>query len=334
MQTRIQSFDEKLNGSDFNVNEPFHKIHSVDKKPSFRSPLAYGTRDGKDQTSYLVETAILEGFRHIVTGSHHIKHNETGVGIGWKSAVKRDPTIRRNDLFLQTMFVPWDGKDFKPHANDPVNKPSIEEQVEITISQSLQNLQTDYIDSVLYFNFRAELHAYEDMIRAWRVLEQYVEKGTIRFLGLSNIHDADYLTRLQNDAKIKVSIVQNRFHANRGFDISLTPFFDSFGIQVQRFWILTGNGGGVKRNNEMAKDKKLTPEQLMLAFVMTLGSEGHSTTALVGTHNVEHMREDIEVAYKYEHIFKKMDSSDLERMEFATNIGMKYIPETSASNKK
>ena len=293
-------------------------------KPQFSSmgKIAYGTRGGGEQTAELIRDAILNGFRHIATSSHHINHNETGVGMGWKKAVQENPSIHRSDLFLQTMFVPWDGNDFQKQPADHQSvdpslssPPSIADQVKLTIEQSLQNLQTTYIDAVLYHNFRANHHPHEDMIQAWRVLEDYVHRGVIRQLGITNCHNVEYLTKLYNEATVKPAIVQNRFHSNRGFDVALRPVFQHFRVQVQRFWILTGNGGGIKQNADMAQRKGLTSEQLMLAFVMSLGD-----TALVGTHNVQHMKDDLEVAKKHEDMLE-----DWERKEFAKNIGMSAL---------
>ncbi len=79
-----------------------------------RSAIAYGTKDGGEETAYLIRDSILTGFWHIVTSGNHQKHNESGVGIGWKMAIEEHPqkSLKRSDLFLQTMFVPWDGTDF------------------------------------------------------------------------------------------------------------------------------------------------------------------------------------------------------------------------------
>jgi len=291
------------------------------KQPSYDTyKIAYGTRGGGEQTAQLVRDAILEGFRAIVTGGHHVTHNETGVGEGWKAAMAVDSSIKRTDLFLQTMFVPWDGNDFVAQPKDPAGFQSLEDQVRCSIEQSLENLQTTYIDAVLFHNFRAKMHPYDEIIKAWRVLEEFQQKGTIRFLGLTNIHNADFLKQLHQDSKVKPVIVQNRFHANRGFDVSLQETFDELKIHVQRFWILTGNGSG-NNNKDLAIEKNLTPEQLMLAFVMSLGH----TTALVGTHSKQHMMDDLEVSKRYDKdIFTEMFTTDQDRIQFAKNIGMKY----------
>ena len=296
---------------------------AIKRKPSYRTSIAYGTRGGKEKTSFYVKNAILEGYRHVVTSSHHINHEEKEVGIGWKEATHQDPSILREELYLQTMFVPWDGNDFKSQPDDVESDAlSMEEQVKSTIEQSLQNLQTTYIDAVLYHNFRAKLHPYEDMMKAWKELEKYVEKGTIRYLGMTNIHDIDYLKRFYDEAKVKPSIIQNRFHSNRNFDVSMDKFFRQYDIQIQRFWVLTGNGRAVFKNAEMAKRKALTPPQLMIAFVMSLGGEKKSSTVLVGTHDIQHLKEDLTVSKNFMNVFTDMNTGDLERKECAENIGM------------
>ena len=73
----------------------------------------------------------------------------------WKRSASDDPSTLRADLHSQTMFAPWDTNNFRAHPGDPEGTPGIEEQVNITIKQSLDNLQTDYVDEFLFNNFRA-----------------------------------------------------------------------------------------------------------------------------------------------------------------------------------
>ena len=174
---------------------------------------------------------------------------------------------------------------------------SIEYQVRLSIRSSLNNLQTDYIDSVLIHNFRAKLQPYEETLTAWNVLQSYVDKGTIRHLGIVSVHDKDYLTKLHTDARIKPTIIQNRFHANRGYDINLRPTFKEWGMANQLFWILTGSAGGKVRNNEIVKSiatkKKVSPQVLLYSFTMELGG-----VPLIGCKSLTHIKEDVEALVK------------------------------------
>mmetsp|Transcript_7451 Transcript_7451/g.15433 ORF Transcript_7451/g.15433 Transcript_7451/m.15433 type:complete len:383 (+) Transcript_7451:297-1445(+) len=278
---------------------------------SHKTPLAYGTKDHKERTAELVEHAIASGFRHIVTGGHHIKHNETGVGIGWKAS-----GVPRHELFLQTSFVPFAQKEeFKQQLSDPEPLPeAIEDQVKVSVQTSLENLKTDYIDAYLFHNFRAKMWDTEEIHKAWKVLETYVEEGVIHKLGLTSIHDAQWFETFYNNTKIKPTIVQNRFHSNRKYDVPMQETFAKHDIWVQRFWLLNGSSSMGKKNEEMATEKAVTPAQLMLAFAMSLGSQ----TCLVGTRSPKHMKDDLEIAKCYPSLFL----SDQERLEYAQRLGM------------
>jgi len=280
---------------------------------SYKTPLAYGSNKLGEKTGELVEQAIATGFRHFVTAGHHQKHNETGVGIGWKAS-----GIPRNELFLQTSFIPFSEshQDFKKQPSDPEELPStIEEQVRLSIQTSLTALQTDHIDALLFNNFRAKMWDTDEIVKAWKVLEDYVDKGVLGQLGLTSVHDVEWFERFYNSTRIKPTIIQNRFHSNRKYDVPMQETFAKHDIWVQRFWLLNGSSGMGIKNKDMAKIKGVTPAQLMLGFAMSMGSE----TCLVGTKSLQHMKDDVEIAKCYPALF----FDDEERKEYAQKLGMK-----------
>ena len=324
--------------SSSNSNSNFNTL------PSYRTPLMYGTKSGKELTHVYVKDAILVGFRHIVTCGHHNANNETGVGVGWKLAQQelqqtQGMLLSRSELFLQTCFVPWDQtKDFKnqPQYDPPDPPATIQEQVHLSIKTSLQNLQTTYIDAVIFHNFRAKVYGpYERMIDAWKILEEYVDQGIIRYLGFTSIHDPVYLERIMTDSSIRIkpSIIQNRYHSNRGpYDVNMQPIFLKYKLQIQRFWLLNGSSRGGKANSDMAKSKNVTNAQLMLAFVMSQQYQ----SCIVGTHSIQHMKDDVDISKRYNTttLFTDMytttdDGSggnigpDVQRKEYATKLGIK-----------
>ncbi|KAL3782818.1 hypothetical protein ACHAWO_005731 [Cyclotella atomus] len=261
--------------------------------------IVYGAKSKGDDTARLVKEAIQSGFRHIATGGFHFEYNETGVGQGWIES-----GVPRNELYLQTLFVSQSTENYGvlncllEAVCPPLSGMSIEEQVKLSVQSSLHNLQTDYIDSVLVHNFRAKLQPYEETLRAWKVLEDYVDKGIIRHLGIVSVHDKEYLTKLHNDARIKPTIIQNRFHSNRSYDINLRPVFKELGFeQNQLFWILTGSAGGKVRNNEvvtkLAIEKGVSNQVLLYSFTMQLGG-----TPLIGSKSLDHMKEDFDALVK------------------------------------
>ena len=65
----------------------------------------------------------------------------------------------------------------------------------------------------------------------------------------------------------------------------------------------------------MAEAKNVTPQQLMLGFVMSMGRE----TCLVGTNSLQHMKDDVEISKCYPSLF----STEKERETYARKLGMK-----------
>ena len=88
-------------------------------------------------------------------------------------------------------------------------------------------------------------------------------------------------------------------------------------LQIQRFWILNGSSGGGRFHTELATKKGLSAAQLMLSFVMT-----QQETCLVGTNNLQHMRDDIVISKCYHTIFH----SEQERNDYSKKLGMTQQP--------
>ena len=110
-----------------------------------------------------VAAAIKAGYRMLDTAEAY--GNEAAVGNG---IVKSE--IDRKELFLVTK----------------VNYKSYEKVIE-TVEQSLENLQTDYIDLLL-------LHwPFANYYNAWRELEKLYEEGKIRAIGVSNFEPAQLI---------------------------------------------------------------------------------------------------------------------------------------------
>ena len=108
--------------------------------------LKYGTAWKKDRTADLVTKAIKAGFRHIDTACQPRHYHEAGTGDGWVAAAK-ELGLARTDIWLQTKFSGLD-------AHDPNNVPydvtaSLEDRVRQSLKKSLENLKTDYIDSLI-----------------------------------------------------------------------------------------------------------------------------------------------------------------------------------------
>ncbi len=103
-----------------------------------------------------VAAAIQSGYRMIDTAEAYGNEREVGDGI-------RQSGIDRKELFLVTKV------NFKSY-----------EHAEQTVMQSLEKLQTDYIDLLL-------LHwPFANYYAAWRALEKLYAEGRVRAIGVSN----------------------------------------------------------------------------------------------------------------------------------------------------
>ena len=290
---------------------------SIAKKKAEMGRLVFGTNKHFDKTATNVLQAIQDGgYTHVATCGRHANYNEEGSGSGIRQALEGSAVSSREDLFLQTCFVadtnPDYDKTWSPGTPSDTTTfdLTISQQVRLSVESSLKNLNTTYLDAVLYHNLKSKLDPYEKIREAWSELEKFVDQGTIRYLGLTNIHDLDFLEKLYSDVRVKPTILQNRFHANRKFNLPLRSFIRQHNLRWQAFWILTGNGGtvGGPVAKDIAKKYKVTPQQVIFSFVLSLGA-----TPMVGSATAQHLKQDMDV------------SSDLlsleDRIRFAEALG-------------
>lgn len=149
--------------------------------------LGLGTFKNNDE-NIVIET-ILEaleiGYRHIDTAKAY--KNEAYIGKALKQS-----KIAREDLFLTTKIKISQSKDV----------------VRKLLDESLENLQTKYLDLVLIHWPSPD---YELNYKTYEVLEEYYEKGLIKAIGVSNF-TIQHLNELIKVAKVKPQINQVELH--------------------------------------------------------------------------------------------------------------------------
>jgi diketogulonate reductase-like aldo/keto reductase len=266
----------------------FAEAHSAAQIVSHGKPfLVYGTAWKKEDTARYVMEAVQAGFRFIDTACQPKHYNEAGVGDGWKAAAQ-ELGLSRQELFLQTKFTPYPGQDPNNVPYDPTAP--LEEQVRTSLAVSLQNLHTDFLDSLV---LHSPMDTVEDTMVVWRVMESFVDEGKVIRLGISNCYDYNQFRTIYQEARIKPSVLQNRFYAQSNFDTELRKFCKEHKIWYQSFWTLTANRNALAlaEVKELAEAKGLTPQTFMFAFLMSLGY----VTPLSGTTSRLHMAEDVAI---------------------------------------
>lgn len=138
-----------------------------------------------EETKRCVLTAFEAGYRHVDTARFY--YNEEGVG----KAIK-ESHLKREDVFITTKI--WTTDCYYDKAL-------------LAVRESLEKLDTEYIDLVL-------VHwppVNEDLKGAWKALEEMVQAGFIKSIGVSNFKK-HHIEKLLNTAKIKPAINQVEMH--------------------------------------------------------------------------------------------------------------------------
>ena len=243
--------------------------------------IVYGTAWKKQETARLVALALSQGFRGIDTAGQPKHYDEAGVGEGIAAS-----GVPRDELYLQTKFTSVDGHDPRRIPYDP--EAPLAEQVEQSFRSSLENLRTDHVDGLV---LHSPLSSRGDTEAVWRAMERIVESGGARQIGISNCY-ADELEWLHREASVKPAVVQNRFHADTGYDREIRAFCTAHAIVYQSFWTLTANPHLLAHAaiRSLAAQHGRTPAQILFRW---LTQEG--VVPLTGTRSSEHMREDLAI---------------------------------------
>ena len=247
--------------------------------------IVYGTAWKQEQTAALVEQALALGFRGLDTAGQPKHYNEAGVGQGMARALTSG--LSRQAIFLQTKFTPLDGQDPQRLPYDPIA--SLPEQVDQSFAQSLRNLQTDYLDSLV---LHSPLPNPSDLLAVWQAMEHIVETGGARQIGISNCYQPDLLEDLYKRARIKPAVVQNRFYAQTGHDRDLRNICRRRGILYQGFWTLTANPAILAHATvqTLARRYQRSPAQIFYRYLTQ-----SDIIPLIGTTSTIHMQEDLAI---------------------------------------
>lgn len=244
--------------------------------------ILYGTAWKKDATAYWVEAALRRGFAGIDTAGQPRHYDEAGVGDG--IAVAARP---RDTLYLQTKFTPYAGQD---PARLPYDAAApLAAQIAASFANSQRNLRSDSIDALLLHSPLREAAAQR---RAWAAFEALADAGQVGLLGISNCYALPALQQLWREARIKPSIVQNRFHAQTGYDRGIRAFCRENGLVYQSFWTLSANPQLLNSATllGLAAAYGRTPAQLLFRWLIQ-----NDVVPLTGTTSLAHLQQSLDV---------------------------------------
>lgn len=226
--------------------------------------LGYGVYQvTKDECERCVSEALKTGYRLIDTAQSYFNEEQVGNAVA-KSG------IPRKEIFLTT-------KIWIEHYGYEAAKASVLE--------SLQKLQTDYLDLCL-------LHQpFNDVYGAYRALEELYDEGKIRALGISNFYP-DRMVDIASFCRIKPMINQVEIHPLHQQNESKV-WHEKYGIQLEA-WAPFGEGQGNMFNlptlKKIAENHGKTVAQVILRWHLQRG-----IVAIPKSVNAERIKENFNV---------------------------------------
>lgn len=251
-----------MNGQD---NQMYPTLNNGVKMPQFG--LGVYSIPAGEVTYNSVLTALKAGYRHIDTA--HAYQNERSVG----QAV-RESGISRDSIWITSKLWPneyGEGKTLQ------------------AIDRMLKRLGVDYIDLV-YFH-----QPVGDYLGGWKEMEQALEMGKVRAIGISNFDVNDSIfNSLVESARIKPQIMQIECHpyAQRKHWQEMVKKHD---MKIECWFPLGGRDsrGAIMRDpviNEIAKAHNKSAVQVIIRWHL---QEGFSV--IPGSSNPAHIRENVDV---------------------------------------
>jgi len=250
--------------------------------------LAFGTwQVSNEAVVEAAKVALGIGYRHIDTAAAY--ENETGIGEALKQS-----GLRREDVFITTK-IPAEVKTY--------------EGAKSIIEASLKNLDTPYIDLMLIHSPKPwpELFAgsektyYEENLAVWKAMEEAVQAGKVRSIGVSNFEIAD-IWNILSHAEIMPAVNQIRVRIGHT-PTDVIQFCQDNGILIMAFSPnATGKLLGHPVVSGIAEKYGVSIPQLSIRYDLQLG-----LLPLPRSTNPVHIKENTELAFS-------IDPADMVRL--------------------
>lgn len=234
--------------------------------------------------------ALLNGYRLIDTAKYY--GNEEGVGRGVRRAME-EGIVTREEVFVTTKILPNGYSDYAA-----------------VIEECNETLGLGYIDLMLIHTRGS------DEIELYRAIEEAIEIGTVRSLGISNYYTQEEFDQITENATILPAVIQNEnhpFHQNT----VLQEYVSQYGVFIESYYPFGGRGHTQdlftnETITEIAQAHNKTAPQILVRWHFQAGY-----IVIPGSSNPEHIAENID-------IFDFELSDDEMNKIAAMNTGVRY----------
>lgn len=229
-----------------------------------------------DKAGEAVKQALDTGYRHIDTAQAY--ENESGVGEGLAAS-----GLARSEYFVTTKLA----AEIKSY-----------DEARDAIDGSLKKLGLDMIDMLIihspqpWAEFREGDHFFEGNLEAWRAMEEAMQAGKLRAIGVSNFEEVDLKNILDNSGT-PPAVNQVLAHiGNTPFD--LIDFAKSNNIQTEAYSPF-GHGKILDSDDikQLADKYDVSVPQLAIRYLLQL-----DLLPLPKTTTPDHMRSNADVDFE------------------------------------
>ncbi|MFP4509669.1 MAG: aldo/keto reductase [Spirochaetaceae bacterium] len=204
-------------------------------------------RAKQDEVYKAVLKALAVGYQHIDTAVIYGNEEEVGRGIV-------DSSVSRDTIYLTSKV--WN----TIHTTDAAAR---------QIDESLQRLKTDYLDLML-------IHwpgSYERNAAVWAAMEDAVDAGKIRSIGVSNFN-IHHIDALLGSARIKPTVNQMECHINLQ-NVRLQDYLTGNGMVLEAYAPFKSDRIKDVLDNKTLKEigssRGKTPTQVVVRWLMQRG---------------------------------------------------------------
>ena len=229
-----------------------------------------------DKVAESVRQAVKIGYRHIDTAQGY--ENERGVGEGIRTC-----GVPREKIFVNSK-VAAENKSYS--------------SAKASIDESLKKMGLDYIDMMIIHSpqpwvevNRSENRYFKENKEVWRAMEDAVQEGKVKTIGVSNFLEED-IENILSDCKIRPAVNQVLSHiSNTPFE--LIDYCKEKNILMEAYSPIAH--GEILQNEEViniAKKYGVTVAQICIKYDLQLGM-----VVLPKTDNPDHMKSNAQLDF-------------------------------------